>query len=58
MKQYRTEVVADRVQFGPKAGSGGAPVTTKGDESAEPTASPAAGIEYPEEDIDPDDIPF
>jgi len=61
VKKYRTEIVADRVQFGPKAGSGGAPVATQGDESAEPTpAAPAAGkgIEYPEEDIDPDDIPF
>ena len=25
-KQYRTEIVADRVQFGPKAGTTGAPV--------------------------------
>ncbi|PCI30657.1 single-stranded DNA-binding protein [Candidatus Kaiserbacteria bacterium] len=58
VKQYRTEIVADRVQFGPKAGSTGAPTTTKGDESAEPPASSGKGIEYPEEDIDPDDIPF
>jgi len=60
VKQYRTEVVADRVQFGPKGGSGSAPVTTSGDESAEPTPAKSTdnGIEYPEEDIDPDDIPF
>ena len=56
-KKYRTEVVADRVQFGPKGGGGSAPATAKGDEDAEP--KPAGGaIEYPEESIDPDDIPF
>lgn len=60
-KKYRTEIVADRVQFGPKAG--GAMM------SAEGASSPAKGakstkeeeletIEYPDEDINPDDIPF
>lgn len=63
VKKYRTEVVADRVQFGPRAGSAGGPTnanTATGDESAEPKSSAPAGggIEYPEEDIDPDDIPF
>lgn len=64
VKKYRTEVVADRVQFGPRGASTGAPGaptaanTAKGDESSEPSAPVGAGIEYPEEDIDPDDIPF
>ncbi len=64
VKKYRTEVVADRVQFGPRsagAGSSGTSSTVaKGDEDSEPKpATPAGnGIEYPEEDIDPDDIPF
>lgn len=61
VKQYRTELVAERVQFGPKGGSaeGGTTTTTQGDEAAEPPqAAPGKGIEYPEEDIDPDDIPF
>lgn len=58
-KKYRTEIVADRVQFGPKSGGGAAPMTAKGDEQAEPApASQSGGIEYPEESIDPDDIPF
>ncbi len=58
-KKYRTEIVADRVQFGPKGGSGGAPATAQGDEASEPNTPPTgSGIEYPEEDIDPDDIPF
>lgn len=56
-KKYRTELVADRVQFGPKNGSGAAPAKIQGDEGSEP-APAGNGIEYPEEDIDPDDIPF
>lgn len=58
-KQYRTEIVAERVQFGPRSGGagagGGAP------RSAEDTPQRAPkedAIEYPEEDINPDDIPF
>lgn len=60
-KKYRTEVIADRIQFGPKAG--GAPYTP-----ATGSASPAPAheddkkaldtIEYPEEEINPEDIPF
>ncbi len=57
-KQYRTEIIADRVQFGPRTG-GGAPGERQGGERPE-TSSPAEGapVEYPEEEINPDDIPF
>jgi len=51
-KQYRTEIVADRVQFGPRSG-GGAPT---GDSPKEKDAGNAP--EYPEEEINPEDIPF
>jgi single-strand DNA-binding protein len=57
-KKYRTEVIADRTQFGPKGGgaTGGAP------SSSAPKASGSSEqvdtIEYPEEDINPEDIPF
>jgi single-strand DNA-binding protein len=65
-KQYRTEVVADRVQFGPKnAGTGGgAPAPSSGSQSS---GAPAAAADegkapampnYPEEEINPEDIPF
>ncbi len=67
-KQYRTEIVADRVQFGPKSGGGG---YTSGGASGAPTPAQnvSAGmpsktaenlktIEYPEEEINPEDIPF
>jgi single-strand DNA-binding protein len=62
-KKYRTEIVADRVQFGPKSGGGavgggqtggGNKTSAKGDEAGK--SEPA--IEYPEEDIKPEDIPF
>ena len=63
-KQYRTEIVAERVQFGPKGGSssgGGAPApaaaSSKASAPAEATKAPAVP-EYPEEDINPEDIPF
>jgi single-strand DNA-binding protein len=61
-KKYRTEIVADRTQFGPKGGQGGA--TGGSTNSAGSTAPVSQGggetdsIEYPEEDINPEDIPF
>ncbi len=62
-KKYRTEIVADRTQFGPKGGqtgSGGGEGTTSAGSRA--PASQESGevdsIEYPEEDINPEDIPF
>lgn len=56
-KKYRTEIVADRTQFGPKGGGGG--VSNSSPKSSEDTSSGNADeIEYPEEDISPEDIPF
>lgn len=65
-KKYRTEIVADRVQFGPKgSGSGGARSTGSAQGSDDQTppddmgsGGSGAGIEYPKDDINPDDIPF
>ena len=59
-KKYRTEVVADRVQFGPK-GSGARSTAGSGDDQTPPEDSASgggSGIEYPKDDINPDDIPF
>lgn len=55
VKKYRTEIVADRVQFGFRGdGGGGAPAADT------PAASKGGdeGIQYPDEEINPDDIPF
>jgi len=64
-KKYRTEIVADRVQFGPKSGSGGgsAPSSAQAADAPKGKGKPEpkenlATIEYPEEDINPEDIPF
>jgi single-strand DNA-binding protein len=55
-KKYRTEIVADRVQFGPRTG-GGAPAGDR-DEGGAPEGKNNQPIDYPEEDINPEDIPF
>ena len=63
-KKYRTEIVADRIQFGPKSGgtAGGyqkstpaSGATVSEDQGA---GEPASAIEYPEEEINAEDIPF
>lgn len=71
-KQYRTEIVIENFQFGPKGGASsggeysgsatGASAPSVG-ASASKAKSAAPGqeldtIEYPEEDINPEDIPF
>lgn len=63
VKQYRTEIVAERVQFGPKGAGGeegapsGAPAAAATPSAAADAVAPAAP-DYPEEDINPEDIPF
>lgn len=48
VKQYRTEILADRVQFGPRVSG-----------TTETAAEPAPVLpNYPVEDINPEDIPF
>lgn len=58
-KMYRTEVVADRVQFGPRgAGGGGGGRSQDAQPEDDDGGSSGAGIDYPKDDINPDDIPF
>ena len=61
-KKYRTEIVADTVQFGPKAAgapAGGPDMTGNQDHSTASAPKPELKtIEYPEEEINPEDIPF
>ncbi|MFT7328395.1 MAG: single-strand DNA-binding protein [Crocinitomicaceae bacterium] len=57
-KMYRTEVVADSVQFGSRP-QGVASMAPQGGSPVDAPAAPAMDtIEYPEEDINPEDIPF
>lgn len=56
-KQYRTEIVAERVQFGARSGSGGSQEVRGGDQPGQEGSS-AGDIDYPTEEISPDDIPF
>ena len=58
-KHYRTEVVADRVQFGPRTDGGGgaaAPASAATGTEAKNDTPPAP--KYPDEEINPEDIPF
>ena len=57
-KKYRTEVVADSVQFGPRTSGGGGGRKHEDDSQEAPPAAGGAGIDYPKDDINPDDIPF
>lgn len=59
VKQYRTEIIADRVQFGPRSGGGGEGAGAAANKSGtgEDTRKPATP-DYPEEEINPEDIPF
>lgn len=58
VKKYRTEIIADRIQFGPKGGATSGSYDKS--DSAPTSAKESKGdeIEYPEEEINADDIPF
>jgi single-strand DNA-binding protein len=61
-KQYRTEIIADRVEFGSRssgAAGAGSPAPSRQSDAEAPQAAPKdESIDYPQEDINPDDIPF
>lgn len=57
-KMYRTEIVADRVQFGTRAQGVGNMTPNEENPVGAPDAPDIDTIEYPEEDINPEDIPF
>ncbi len=57
VKQYKTEINADTVQFGPRSGGQGASAAR--DVSEAPQVAPKEDvIDYPAEEANPDDIPF
>ena len=61
-KMYRTEIIAEKFEFGAKPGQGGQSGGGNYQGGSAPAAAPAANkvpeIQYPTEEINPDDIPF
>jgi len=59
-KNYRTEIIAEKFQFGPKAGGAPASSPASGNAPASQEQEPPMidSVDYPEEDINPEDIPF
>jgi single-strand DNA-binding protein len=60
-KQYKTEIIADTVQFGPRSAGQSASAgsaASMSDAEAPQKAPKEDTIDYPVEDINPDDIPF
>ena len=65
-KRYRTEIVGEQMQFGPRRDAAGAPDQASAGAAAGAAASPAPAAapqpqktpDYPEATINPDDIPF
>ncbi|MFM2339588.1 MAG: hypothetical protein RLZZ360_224 [Candidatus Parcubacteria bacterium] len=55
-KQYRTEIIMDRFEFGPNSNSGGGASAPAANNSAQQSAPVLP--DYPEEEINPEDIPF
>jgi single-strand DNA-binding protein len=57
VKKYRTEIIADRIQFGPRREGTGysADSSAPADDDHKKAIDT---IEYPEEEINPEDIPF
>ncbi len=60
VKRYRTEIVADNFQFGPSAGGNqdGAPANNNAAPAGPANNGAPKMPEYPEEEINPEDIPF
>ena len=59
IKKYRTEIVADNVRFGPRKDGGTGVVNNSQSETNNQEApKEVPTVEYPEEEINPEDIPF
>ena len=59
-KKYRTEIVGETIQFGPRSSGNGGGSRREENDMEMPVSSGASssGIDYPKDDINPDDIPF
>lgn len=59
-KMYRTEIIAENVQFGPRkdGAASAAPASTSSGDAPQEAPKEVPTVEYPEEEINPEDIPF
>ncbi len=57
-KRYKSEIVVERFQFGPKSGGNTAVAAPASAGSSGVAKEEAPAIEYPEEEINSEDIPF
>jgi single-strand DNA-binding protein len=59
-KNYRTEIVADRVQFGSRNDGGSSQGSSQNSSqgSNQDSSNQDDAIDYPDDDINPEDIPF
>src|ERR1035437_7186985 len=60
-KEYRTEIIVENFQFGADGGKGGSSSTggeQAGARDEQPAPSEGGDIKYPDEEINPEDIPF
>ena len=59
-KRYRTEIVVDNFQFGPKSGGSADPSNygSSGVDASPKSEDKGGEIEYPEEEVNAEDIPF
>ena len=67
-KRYRTEIIGEQMQFGPRRNAGGQQQASPAPQQSAPQpagnapaaapAAPAKTPNYPEATINPDDIPF
>lgn len=57
-KNYRTEIIVENFQFGADGGKGGTGAPAGSTNEEQPAPSDAGDIKYPDEEINPEDIPF
>lgn len=58
IKKYRTEIIADRIQFGPRKDNNVPAATNEAKKDSSKKTPPEGAIEYPEDSVNVEDIPF
>lgn len=58
VKKYRTEIIVDNFQFGADGGRGSSPAAAPAESGSASGGKDDEAIKYPDEEINPEDIPF